>query len=76
MSDAALAVSARDFLTSFHAEINKYRLPAEEGQNPQDADIDLAQYEAYDECRADYGETAMDLVEALSGHSPEEGAGT
>jgi hypothetical protein len=71
-----LAVSARDFLARFHAEIDGYRLPAEEGENPEDADIDPDQYEAYDECRADYGEMAMDLVEALAGHAPEERAGT
>ncbi|WP_435607391.1 hypothetical protein [Streptomyces ardesiacus] len=63
-------------LTSFHSKINGYRLPVEEGQNPEDADIDPAQYEAYDECRADYGEMAMDLVETLTGHAPEEAAGT
>ncbi|MGX1025556.1 hypothetical protein RKD37_000006 [Streptomyces ambofaciens] len=71
-----LAVSARDFLTHFHSKINEYRLSSEEGQNPEDADIDPAQYEAYDECRADYGEMAMDLMEALAGHAPKERTGT
>jgi hypothetical protein len=71
-----LAASARDFLARFHGEINGYRLPAEDGENPEDADIDPAQYQAYDECRADYGEMAMDLVEVLAGHAPEERAGT
>ncbi|MFF7764329.1 hypothetical protein [Streptomyces griseorubiginosus] len=71
-----LAASARDFLARFDDEINGYRLPAEEGENLGDADIDPAQYEAYDECRADYGEMAMDLVEALAGHASKERAGT
>ncbi|MEU8812586.1 hypothetical protein ACN6K5_002190 [Streptomyces violaceoruber] len=71
-----LAVSARDFFTHFHSKINGYPLPAEEGENPEDADIDPAQYEAYDECRADYGEMAKDLMEALAGHAPKERTGT
>lgn len=69
-----LAASARDFLARFDAEVNGYRFPAEEGENPEDADIDPAQYEAYDECRADYGEEAMNLVEALAGHALDERA--
>ncbi|CAC36529.1 hypothetical protein PV411_30345 [Streptomyces sp. NRRL_B-16638] len=71
-----LAVSARDFLDRFHSKINGYRLPAEEGENPEDTDIDPAQYEAYDECRADYGEMAMHLMEAVAGHAPKERTGT
>lgn len=70
-----LAARAREFLARFHSEINGYRFPAEDGENPEDANIDPAQYEAYDECRADYGEMAMDLVGALADHAPDERTG-
>ncbi|GGJ58628.1 hypothetical protein GCM10010121_081620 [Streptomyces brasiliensis] len=50
------------------------RLPAEDGEDLEDMGIDPARYTAYDEMRANYGERAMNLVEALAGCAPQEGA--
>jgi hypothetical protein len=67
-----LAASAHDFLARFRAKVNEYRLPVENGEDPEDADVDPDKYRAYDEMRADYGELAMGLVQALASRAPEE----
>ncbi|MFI1177814.1 hypothetical protein [Streptomyces melanogenes] len=61
-----LAASAGELLADFQTEANGYRLPAEDGTDPEGAAIDPAQYTAYDEMRADYGEMALALVETLA----------
>lgn len=61
-----LAMQAHDFLNEYEQGLNKFRLPATEGHEPEDMDIDPKQMDAYDEYRADWNESAMDLAKMLA----------
>lgn len=64
-----LARQAADFTTRYQRAVDAFRIPAEDGQDPSEADIDPDRYEAYDEMRADWGEAALSLVERLTAHA-------
>lgn len=49
-----LARQAADFTARYQKAVDAFRVPAEDGQDPSEADIDPARYEAYDEMRADW----------------------
>lgn len=62
-----IATEAREFREQYWAEVDRFRLPAGQGEDPQDMDVDPAQYGEFDRMRSAWEEVAMDLVAKWAG---------
>jgi hypothetical protein len=62
----ALAQQASDFLNEYEGGTNTFRLPPTEGKSVEDMDVDPKRLDEYDEYRADWNASAMELVKYLA----------
>ncbi|MFZ3562686.1 hypothetical protein ACOKM5_42905 [Streptomyces sp. BH097] len=65
-----ISSEAAELIAGYRAHIRAYRLPAEDGQDPDDTDIDPTHFPAYDEARADWGEAALRFISDLAEQAP------
>lgn len=61
-----LAQQAAGFLNEYEEGSNAFRFPPTEGKSVEDMDVDPKQLDAYDEYRADWNASAMELVKYLA----------